>query len=157
MIRAPLRDANAMRDVDDDARAMRGTPRTSLMTDVGARADGRRRVSFKDVGDAPKVTVVGAFRFEFFCVLSCVCVCVTRVLIDVCCANARRVDAAGAVTRGARGGGGGGGGWGKTSRDVCAAREPTGTIARETRHGAPSARSTVLDQGVHSGDYEAEE
>jgi hypothetical protein len=84
MIRAPLRDTNATRDVNDDARAS-GMKQTILMTHAGARSEARRRVSFKNVGDEGahgKVTVVGACDVMFFFV--CVCVRDARVLVLTC-------------------------------------------------------------------------
>ena len=160
MLRAPLRDTNATRDVNDDARAS-GMKQTILMTNGDARSEARRRVSFKNVGDEgvhAKVTVVGACDVMFLCVSLCVCVCETRVLVLTCaCVMGDRDDAVGAVTRSASGGGGGGGSRGETGGDVCASREPTRTITNETRHWASGERSTVYDQGVYSRDYEAEE
>ena len=85
MIRAPLRDTNATRDVNDDARAS-GMKQTILMTHAGARSEARRRVSFKNVGDEGahgKVTVVGACDVMFF-LFVCVCARCTRARADVC-------------------------------------------------------------------------
>ena len=86
MLRAPLRDTNATRDVNDDARAS-GMKQTILMTNGDARSEARRRVSFKNVGDEgvhAKVTVVGACDVMFLCVSLCVCLRNARAGADVC-------------------------------------------------------------------------